>query len=232
MERGSAPFVALEQNGAVVFFRNAERDRQAEAVAAQVGKIHAGHTQRDEDRPELRRRDAHTVVADGDVGVLALLRNGKTDAVAVLAALRAVGENVEQHPLDERRVERAVDRFVRDADLKHDAVGVRDRLDVVQQRPALFAQVTQLRDERERAVAQAGGSGGIEGKAQQPVVKLRQFGGVAPEAHIAELHGVVREIRRERAKGVERCQKRRELCAGPQDVFILRHERKQPERTK
>ena len=54
--------------------RNAERDRQAEAVAAQVGEVHAGHAQRDEDRPELCRRDAHTVVADGDVGVVALLR--------------------------------------------------------------------------------------------------------------------------------------------------------------
>ena len=32
VERGSAPFIALQKNGAVVLFRNAERDRQAEAV--------------------------------------------------------------------------------------------------------------------------------------------------------------------------------------------------------
>ena len=191
VERGSAPFVALQENGAIVLFRNAECDRQAKAVAAQVGKIHAGHTQRDKDRPELFRRDAYTVIPNGDVGVVALLRDGKADAVAVLAALRAVGNDVEQHTLDERRVERAVDWLVRNADLQHDAVGVGDRLDVIQQRPAFLAQVAQLRHERKRAVVQAGGRGGVEREAQQPVVKLRQFGGVAPEAHVAELHGVV-----------------------------------------
>ena len=150
----------------------------------------------------------------------------------MLAALCAVGNDVEQHPLDERRVERAVDRLVRNADLEHDAVGVGDRLDVVKQRPALFAQVAQLRHECKRAVVQAGGRGGVERKAQQPVVKLCQFGGVAPEAHVAELHGVVREIRREHTEGVERRQKRCKLCPGPQGIFILRYERKQPKRTK
>ena len=150
----------------------------------------------------------------------------------MFAALRAVGNDVEQHPLNECRVERTVDRFVRDADLEHDAVGVGDRLDAVKQRPAFFAQVAQLRHERKRAVVQGGGCGGIEREAQQPVVKLRQLGGVVPEAHVTELHGVVREIRRERAKGIERRQKRRKLRPGPQGVFILRHERKQPERTK
>ena len=232
VERGPAPFIAFQKNGAVVLFRNAERDRQAKVVAAQVGKVHAGHAQRDEDRPELCRRDAHTVIADGDVGVVAILRDRKADAITVFAALRAVGNDVEQHPLNERRVERAVDRFVRDDDLEHDTVGIRDRLDVIKQCPAFFAQIAQLRHEREGAVVQAGGRGGIEREAQQPVVKLRQLGGIAPEAYVTELHGVVREIRRERAKSVERRQKRRKLRAGTQGVFILRHEREQPKRTK
>ena len=200
MEGRAVPGVALEQDRAVVLFCDTERDGEAETIAAQVGKVHARHAQRDEDCPELRRSDACAVVTDDDVCAVTLLCDGNVDAVAARAALHAVCDDVEQHPLDERRVERALDRRFRNVHVEHDAVVVGNRLYVFQQHPAFRAEVTQLRCECERPVAQPGGGGGIERKAQQPVIKPLEFGGIVAKVHITQLHAVIMEVRRERVQ--------------------------------
>ena len=183
-----------------MLFCDTERDGEAETIAAQVGKVHARHAQRDEDCPELRRSDACAVVTDDDVCAVTLLCDGNVDAVAARAALHAVCDDVEQHPLDERRVERALDRRFRNVHVEHDAVVVGNRLYVFQQHPAFRAEVTQLRCECERPVAQPGGGGGIERKAQQPVIKPLEFGGIVAKVHITQLHAVIMEVRRERVQ--------------------------------
>ena len=70
----------------------------------------------------------------------------------------------------------------------------------------------------------------MERKAQQPVIKPLELGGIVAKVHITQLHAVIMEVRRERVEARQRRQKRCKLCACAQCVFVLRLKREEPER--